>query len=68
LEVPPEKAFTRDPEEKRRGLSTLEIQVEDQNKLIINYIGKRNQTPTKANLKQSNKDRFSKLNQLFGFY
>ena len=37
---PPEKAFKRDLEEKRRNLSTLESQVEDQNKLILNYIGK----------------------------
>jgi sugar-specific transcriptional regulator TrmB len=39
--APPEKAFKRDLEEKRRGLSALETQVEDQNKLILNYIGKR---------------------------
>jgi PAS domain S-box-containing protein len=37
--APPDKAFKRNLEEKRRNLSALERQVEDSNKIIFDFIG-----------------------------
>jgi PAS domain S-box-containing protein len=38
--APPGKAFKRDLEEKHHSLSTLETQIEETNKLILDYTGK----------------------------
>jgi PAS domain S-box-containing protein len=65
--APPEKAFKRDLEVKRRGLSTLENQVEDQNKLILNYIGKKDQDTNQSKFEviKSRQFVFERLGEMF---
>ena len=66
--APPDKAFKRNLEEKRRGLVELEAQVEDSNKVITEFIGKidpQAETTTRFEVIKSRQYVYERLAEMF---
>jgi PAS domain S-box-containing protein len=65
--APPEKAFKRNLEEKRRSLAALEVEAEDSKKVISDYIGKIETNPdaTRFEVIKSRQYVYERLTEMF---